>query len=441
MIDFPIEKIEINFLCKGTAGFYVDFNDVRYDNFPLVLTNFKENNKLQIFFSKDDPADELSFAVLDYFKVNGGNFNESFKLLDYTVDHSKHKDAPSKITNNGYFGYNGSLTYKFKQCDDLLKKAAWLIADRNFENPKDRSRGNLYRQKNFETVLADAKYMFTGSWPPDDDVLRTAIDSHTIKDTRLPIVFDDAKRKIENWIKDSKRLKLSNFAKFKYFSFDVGATNFIDSFVDRGSENINLPDKKYAFIGDCLAYRNVKQHEKHQPGSHALFEFPNPWQDGREVLTEIRKAKQQGCYIAVDLTWFPIMKDPIELDLDLFDEVYFSMNKTWPISHLRPAWRWSKERIDDRCTWLNEWNYYQKVEANIFLNLIKQFPIDYTWDKYVNNVNQVNNLFNLSPTDVLWFSTHPSVTHDTAGHISPHYNLDEFVCVRKLLNHMGEHFW
>ena len=42
---------------------------------------------------------------------------------------------------------------------------------------------------------------------------------------------------------------------------------------------------------------------------------------------------------------------------------------------------------------------------------------------------------------LLWFAQHDSAVHDTKGHISKHYYLDEFVCVEQLLNYKGKYFW
>ena len=56
-------------------------------------------------------------------------------------------------------------------------------------------------------------------------------------------------------------------------------------------------------------------------------------------------------------------------------------------------------------------------------------------------VEDIHKTFNLVPTPVLWFAQHDSAVHDTKGHISKHYYLDEFVCVEQLLNYKGKYFW
>ena len=78
--DFPIEKIELNFIHKGTLKIEITFNGKLLDaQLPVVITEFDDSNQLKIKFTKQDPADIESNAILDYFKVNGGNFNAWFK--------------------------------------------------------------------------------------------------------------------------------------------------------------------------------------------------------------------------------------------------------------------------------------------------------------------------------------------------------------------------
>ena len=85
--------------------------------------------------------------------------------------------------------------------------------------------------------------------------------------------------------------------------------------------------------------------EEPEEGSRVLLELPTPWYDDHLVVDMLEKAKNKNCYIAIDLTWLPMCMVKIDIDLTGVDEVYFSMNKCWPIHSLRPAMRWSKSKI------------------------------------------------------------------------------------------------
>ena len=131
----------------------------------------------------------------------------------------------------------------------------------------------------------------------------------------------------------------------------------------------------------------------------------------------------------------------INLDLSGIDQIFFSMNKTWPIHDLRPAFRWSRNKINDKQTFESKWGNYAKVPPNVFLQLIDQFPFDYVYERYNKDTISLCETFDLDRTSVLWFCKHESITHDENEHISRYYYLDDFVCTRKLLEYKDKYFW
>jgi|ETN01SMinimDraft_4_1059930.scaffolds.fasta_scaffold14761_4 hypothetical protein len=441
--NFPIEKINFDFEKQGNCDLKIYWNDYEVKNNVICDSDIKDKNILKVIFTKNDPADTNSFAKLKSFKINNGDFTAWFCEFDYKIDQTHHKDSRELIVNNGYFGYIGSMKININQCNSLLKKAAWTIADRNFLNPKERGRGNLYREKTFNTVYDDARWMYTGSWPPNVKEMVDYVDQFTIKQTKLPVIFESFRKETETWLTKSNRVKLKNFDNFNHFCFDKGILTFINSFLLRYNV-IYKPPKIYQFVGEISENKNIIYKDifgEIEKNSTVYLEFPSPWYDNNKLLEIIKEAKSKNCYTVVDLIWCPVAQNKIDLDLDLFDEVWFSMNKTWPISHLRPAIRWSKKRINDISTFINKWGYYPKVEANIFLNLIKKYSYDFIFEKYKEDAKSICKTFNLKPTEVLWFTKHESAQHKENNYITKHFFLDDFICIRKLLEHKGEYFW
>jgi len=137
----------------------------------------------------------------------------------------------------------------------------------------------------------------------------------------------------------------------------------------------------------------------------------------------------------------PVSNDTIDLDLNDVDQIFFSMNKTWPIQDFRPAFRWSKTRINDAQTL--QWDHctYPKISANVFMNLTRSYELDYVYKKYKSIAVNLMSRFNLHPTSVLWFTLHEDVNHNAKNPIWPYYYLDDFVCLRKLFDFHGKYFW
>ena len=172
-----------------------------------------------------------------------------------------------------------------------------------------------------------------------------------------------------------------------------------------------------------------------------IFELPSRWYTTKDIKNKIKEARLKNCTIALDLTWMPVSNDLIELDLSEVDQIFFSMNKTWPIQDFRPAFRWSKTHINDAATFQWEHCTYPKISANVFMNLMKSYKLDYVYDKYKPIAERLMTMFDLRPTSVLWFTLHDHVKHDPKKHIWPGYFLDDFVCLRKLLDYQGKYFW
>lgn len=446
-LDFPIEKVSFEFKTVGTGKINLIFNNKNFQNIKKIQFNEKEilkKNQIQIFFSKDDPSDTNSFAILKELKINNGNFTEIFKKLPYYINTAKHKDSVDSIINNCYYGYIGYLNFEINTNVDLLDEAAWLIAKNSFQNPKENTRGNPYREKNFSNIYNDYKFLYTGCVPPKNKEILDFVNNIKIQDIRLPLDFKTVKTKIENWINKSKRIKIQNFDKLQYFNYGSGTLHFLQSFISRAKDKIFLPQKHFYFLNEMAKGWNCKIHnlfDTIEPNSFVLFEFPNPWYDNELMLKKIHEAREKKCYIGLDLTWLPVTQIDIDFIAEIADEIFFNMNKTWPINNIRPAWRWSKEVINDTSNHENNWGYYQTLQPNLFLQLLEKFDIDYIYNYYKNNSQKIVNTFDLKETNILWFTTHKKIKHQEKNYINENYFYDEFVCINKLLEEKGKFFW
>ena len=439
--DFPIKNIKFEFECYGSAKVNLHCNGKQYpDN---EVRDLQDTNKFIIEFTKDDPADEKSFARLTGVLINGFGFTDDFKNIAHEVDQKLHKDCPKMIANNLYFGYIGRTKFSLTHKNDALTNAAWVLANNEFEHVKFPLKGDNYREKNLHNILRDTKYMFVGSLAPQCQDIIDSINGLALQDLRLPLKPND-RTLIENWINRSSRINLSNFDKMEHFTYTNGIVDCLNSFIT-DTESLYLPSKVYYFYRELLGDKNVTikdlQNDPIEENSKVLLELPAPWYETKDLMQKIKEAKSKNCLIALDLTWLPISRDNIDLDLQDVDQIFFSMNKTWPIQDFRPAFRWSKTRINDAQTF--QWDHctYPKISANVFMHLIQQFELDYVFDKYRPLAVEIMRHFDLEPTSVLWFTLHDNVKHDIKNPIWPYYYLDDFVCLRKLFDFKGKYFW
>ena len=443
--DYPIENIRFNFKLVGGGFLACSWNGKMLTPNPeynISAEQIEKENTLSIAFAKFNPADEDSYATLQYFMINGGNFKSSIEKQQYKIDRHLHPDAEEEIQFDGYFGYVGRLEIRINQGNDLLKKAAWTIADKEFEYTKWPIKGNKHRNKNFETIHRDAKFMYTGSTPPLSKAITKVVNDTKVKDLRDPL-HNDAESKIISWISKSERVKIDG-EPFKHFTFSNGVSDSLESFV-RNSRVIMMPPKMYHMHGELFDETDLIRLDPFKRPiplyANVLLEYPSPWYTNEELDDLIKLAKGKKAKIALDLTWLPVATDKIQLDLNGIDQIFFSMNKAWPIHDFRPAFRWSRDRINDRQTFDYETGMYPKTSANMFMQLIDKFTFGHIFNTVKDSRAEIMQTFNLEPTSVLWFTKHESAEHDEKGHISKHYFLDEFVCIQKLLDFKGKYFW
>ena len=441
-VDFPINKIKFKFESEGTGKITLICNNKVVNDNVIVAEDLDQNNIIKINFRKQDPADQKSFAVLKEFSINGYDHREQFKYIPYQIDKKAH-GPQGTINNNLYFGYIGYMSFTITQKNDLLTQAAYTIAEKEFEYIKwPMVQGPHYREKSLQNVVRDTQFMFTGSLAPRTDEIVDAIDSYQIKEAKFPLKVQQTRERIQDWINDSKRVNLKNFNSMQEFNFSQGIIPSLDSFANR-AKTLYLPKKAYYFY----RYFENNSHKLKdvftdpiEKNSYVLFELPTLYYNNDTIIEKIKEAKKLNCTVALDLTWLPITVDNIEIDLELVDEIYFGMNKTWPVDDIRPAWRWSKQKIKDASSFEMEITIYPKIPANLFMTLLELFPFDYVYDKYVDQVDSLRQKFNLTQSPVLWFTKHESVKHDD-NPIFPGYYMDEFVCLRKLLDFKDKYWW
>ena len=441
--DFPIESVEYEFELKGDCKIDITINERAVTGNVIHGHLLKGHNVLKINFTKADPTDTDSYATLTQFKVNDGDFLDQVKAIQYKVDQNKHHDADGMINNNLYFGYIGSMEIILEHTNDPLRRAAWTIADKEFEYTKWPIKGNKHRNKHFETIFRDAKFMYTGSMPPKSKEITNVVNETKLADLR-GLLPKDIESNLWDWISKSQRVKM-NGEPFKHLTFSNGVSDSLESFVRKSNQILMIPEKMYHIHGEIFDYPNLVKLDPFERSiplyADVLLEYPSPWYTNDELDNVIKLAKEKKAKIALDLTWLPVATDEIQLDLNGIDQIFFSMNKAWPIHDLRPAFRWSRERINDRQTFDYEIGMYPKTSANMFVKLIDKFSFDHIYETVKDARLEIMKTFKLEPTSVLWFTKHESAKHDEEGHISNHYFLDEFVCIQKLLDFKGKYWW
>lgn len=443
--DFYINKIHFLFKTFGTGNVTILWNGDIVDH-STPLQEIDSFNDVKIIFQKKDPADQDSYALLEKVSINDYDFTDMFKTLKYNIDSKKHKVQQDEIPNNLYFGYEGEMNFSIQHINTLLAKAAWTLADKEFQYIKIPTKNDNFirAEKNRDVVITDARDCFFGFSNINDAEMIKFVDNQHIGDLKTPLAKQDSKLNLQNWINESKRINFSNFDAIPNFCFSDGIIESINSFLGR-ADKLYIPTKVFYIYRSILGERNVTLmdifNDELIEGSKVLLELPSPWYPTDLILDTIDKAKKKNCTVALDLTWLPVSNDTIDLDLRSVDEIYFGMNKTWPLTSFRPGFRWSRKKIEDVVSFKWEHLQYSVTSANIFMRLVENYGIDYIYDKYVLLVDKISSKFKMERTPVLWFGKKNDIKHKDKNYISPYFFHDELIGMKLLIKHQGKYFW
>ena len=118
-VDIPIDDIKFDFDCAGTGRVSVECNNRVEENHHILSTELQQSNDIKVSFTKEDPSDQGSFAVLKNFLINVHDHGDQFKHIAYHIDQNYHTDE-KVINNNLYFGYIGSMSFTLTHKNCLL---------------------------------------------------------------------------------------------------------------------------------------------------------------------------------------------------------------------------------------------------------------------------------------------------------------------------------
>lgn len=427
-LNYTAKKIKIVYVKKGDIVIEAKLNGypigIPGDTIELDIPQ-QEKNNLRLDITRSN-RDATSYIRIIHFSVDGKSYLNQFKKIKFKPHKMKHPGMDD-FDNNLFLGVNGTMQFDILHKVDPLSRAKSIL----IKDKETRIHGKEYS-------YPDQRHVLTGCIPP---LTKELVDCIGQSQGAYDVDVTTIRKFTEQWLSESSRISIDNIHGLEHFCLSNGVTQSIESVRSR-FDDIYMPNKMYYLHGE-LEGKNTHDvwTSELPPQAKVMFELPSPWYTTQSILKKIQEAIQKDCYIILDLTWLPLSMKQINLDASKISEIYFSMNKAWPVRNLRPAMRWSRDKINDAQAFDTEWNCFAKLPFNIFAVLIEQFKFDYTYERYSKDADEICKVFDFGHTDVLWFKTHKDVKHTLPNHISEHYYLDEFVCIVNLLQTKGKYFW
>ncbi len=208
-------------------------------------------------------------------------------------------------------------------------------------------------------------------------------------------------------LKSTKINKLVGYKPFKYQEVIIGVTQFIDNLVMKhGLDNLQILEHDYKYywrLNQDIQYARIGNLK---PNSEMIIGLPFPGHcaihtDMKDIISE---CNEKNISLHLDCAWMGCVKN-VEFDFNqpCIKTFAMSFSKAYGLGWNRIGIRWSRS-IDptDSITIFNHHDMYNSSLIKIAYHYIKEFDIDYLWNKYKNAYDKICKETLTMPTDIVW---------------------------------------
>jgi hypothetical protein len=220
-------------------------------------------------------------------------------------------------------------------------------------------------------------------------------------DLRIPI-FSKFKENFQLALMSSKLNKLTGFEKFPYVDICLGCTQYIDSIHVSNKSNIQIIEKEYAYhrrLNPTIVEKTIDTLEKNIPLVISLPHFDGSMHVQMEQI--MNRCLELYIPVHIDAAWITAVKN-INFDFShpAIESFAISMSKGYGLSGWnRIGLRWSKTRIEDLLTIMNDYGQITTPSVIIGNYFLENIPIDHLWNTHSDRYYKICDDFNLTPTD------------------------------------------
>ena len=247
--------------------------------------------------------------------------------------------------------------------------------------------------------------IYGGAWPvPDPDVLEYLMTT-SINSTHNEFVNDYFK-----WFANTHNI--NGIEKFNSLSYCNGTTEAFDKFYHKHMHRKLRFLRGEYFYHQIMAKRFFKESsfidDPNDISNDDVVVMSVPFSDTGNVPEHyndiMTKCEKNNVPVLLDMAYISLaVKLDINVDYQCIDTITTSLSKVFPVAHWRIGMRMQKENIDDTLDAYEMNSYLNTHAVNVGHQLIKQYPADYSFNKYRQQQLSFCNMLDIKPSDSFIF--------------------------------------
>ena len=247
--------------------------------------------------------------------------------------------------------------------------------------------------------------IYGGAWPvPDKDIIEYLM-TNSAQSTHTKFIKD-----YYTWF--AKPHNINGVEKFNSLSYCNGTTEAFDKFYHKHMHRKLRFLRGEYFYHQIMAKRFFKDssfiddHKDIASGDVVVMSVPfsdtgNVPENYNAIMSQCEK---NNVPVLLDMAYISLaVKLDINVDYECIDTITTSLSKVFPVAHWRIGMRMQKENIDDTLDAYEMNSYLNTHAVNVGHQLIKQYPADYSYNKYKDQQLSLCRMLQLQPSDSFIF--------------------------------------
>ena len=247
--------------------------------------------------------------------------------------------------------------------------------------------------------------IYGGAWPvPDPDILEYLMTT-SINSTHKEFVND-----YFQWFANPHNI--NGIEKFNSLSYCNGTTEAFDKFYHKHMHRKLRFLRGEYFYHQIMAKRFFKESsfidDPNDISNDDVVVMSVPFSDTGNVPEHyddiMTHCEKNNVPVLLDMAYISLaVKLDINVDYQCIDTITTSLSKVFPVAHWRIGMRMQKENIDDTLDAYEMNSYLNTHAVNVGHQLIKQYPADYSFNKYRQQQLSFCNMLDIKPSDSFIF--------------------------------------